>query len=67
MPGVGGERWLEYRGFVGQWQYSVDIIMMGICCNTFVHTQEWMYPKSEPQGKVWNLGDMMCQCMFIHG
>lgn len=41
-----------------------DIIMIGIClyfCPSPYNT------KSEPQGKVWNLGDRMCQYMFIHG
>lgn len=38
--------------------------MIGIClyfCPSPYNT------KSEPQGKVWNLGDRMCQYMFIHG
>ena len=55
LPGTGAERdaQAEQREFLGQWNYSVWYIMMGLCHCIFVQTYRIYNTKCVPQDKLW--------------
>lgn len=38
--------------------------MMDTCNYVFVQTHRMYYTKKEPKGKLWTLGDLMCQVIL---